>query len=313
MRSTAALRFKEDFVRFPVEARQSIEKAMTAHLEPLKDDIAKQDEALQKEIVDLKEKLVKANEHRLRSEVDINELNDQIRNQRVLEDVKRKELELMMFDKRNRYQGGAKNRTEIPDTVPKRFEFPQMPRNYEMRLKRKIENQTIKEAPMLYGKTEFVRVPRGTAATNDRFGDPLWADMLIDRRRAENAEFYAAEKLGVPLSDKFPSINDDYTNKQGLVVPRFAADRIDDDRHILDVYSNNEERLKALEIYDKPDPRFASNFTSNRQGRVNFDKVDKIIDALDTFKDKYFEDKQKLSVYAGPESNDNSQRYFIIT
>lgn len=308
MRSTAALRFKEDFVRFPVEARQSIERAMSAHLEPLRSDIAKQDEALQREIVDLKEKLVRANEDRLRSETDINELNARIRQQRVFEDVKRKELELVMFDKRNRFQGGAKNRTEIPETVPKKFELPQMPRNYEQRMKQKMENQTIREAPMLYGKTEFMKVPRGTAATRDRFGDPLWADTLIDRRRAENAEFYAAERLAVPLSNKFPGITDDYMNKQGLVIPRFATDRIDDDRHILDVFSNNEERLKALESYEKPNPRYDSKFTDSKHGRVDFERVDKIIDALDAFKDKYFEDKQNYREYTGPEDKEDSQR-----
>lgn len=294
MKSFSANKFKEEFIRFPVEARQSIEKAMSSHIEPLRQSIAKQDEALQKEIVDLKDKLVKANEDRLRSEVEINELNDRIRQQRVFEDVKRRELELMMFDKKNRFNGGAKNRTEIPDTVPKAFEFPQMPRNYEQRLKHKMENKVMKEAPMLYGKTTQLRVPRGTAAAGDVFSDPLMAGVLMDSRRAANAEFYATERLAIPLNDKFPSLADDYSNKQGLVIPRFQNDLMDDDRNLLDIFSNNEERLRALEVYGAP---VYKAHPKSAKERVDFDRVDRIIDSLDAFKDKYFDDKNQMKIF----------------
>ena len=74
-------------------------------------------------------------------------------------------------------------------------------------------------------------------------------------------------------------------------MPRFRSDMMDDDRHLIDVFNNNEDRLKALDDYIDNKPRHHS---ARVIGRVDFDKVDRIIDALDSFKDKYFDDKQAL-------------------
>lgn len=294
---SAASKFRDEFVKFPVEARQSIERAMSAHLNPLRESIAKQDEALQKEIVDLKDKLVRANEDRLRNESEINELNTKIRQHHIFEDVKRKELELLMFDKHNRYHGGSKNRTEIPESIPKKFEFPSMPRNYEQRIKNKMADKVMVEAPMLYNKTEHIKVPRATAARGDMFSDSRMADIYSDRNRAMYSEFYAGERMAVALPPTFPNIEDDHLNKQGLVMPRFQSDMMDDDRNLLDIFNNNEDRLRAL---DKNTP-----LIKKEKERVDFERVDRIIDALDAFKDKYFDDKQQFRVFKGLEPEDS--------
>ena len=297
-----ASKFREDFVKFPVEAKQSIERAMSAHLNPLRESIAQQDEALQKEIIDLKDKLVRANEDRMRNESDINELNTKIRQHHIFEDVKRKELELLMFDKHNRYHGGAKNRTEIPETIPKQFEFPKMPRNYEQRIKNKMANKVMVEAPMLYNKTEFMKVPRATAANGDMFSDARLAEIMLDRSRAANSEFYAGERMAVVLPSSFPNIDDDHANRQGLVLPRFKNDMMDDDRNLLDLFNNNEDRLRALDGYStRPG-------LSKPKERVDFDKVDRIVDALDAFKEKYFDDKQQLRVFKGARDEDDDPK-----
>ena len=166
-----------------------------------------------------------------------------------------------------------------------------MPRNYEQRIKNKMANKVIVEAPMLYNKTEHIKVPRGTAATRDMFSDSRLAEIMADRGRAQYAEFYAGERMALALPPSFPSLNDDYANKQGLVVPRHRSDMLDDDRNLIDVFNNNEERLKAL------DGR--GNFARRDKDRVDFDRVDRIIDSLDAFKEKYFDDKQQVRVFRG--------------
>jgi hypothetical protein len=123
------------------------------------------------------------------------------------------------------------------------------------------------------------------------FNDSRMAEIMGDRDRAMHAEFYAGERLAIKLPPSFPNLEDDYANKQGLVVPRFKRDMLDDDRMLIDIFNNNEDRLKALDTRPQP---------SNRhKERVDFDKVDRIIDALDEFKDKYFDDKQQVRVFGG--------------
>lgn len=302
---SASLRDKFD--RFPVETRQTIEKAITNQMVPIRESFGNQNEALQQEILNLKDQLVKTNEDRLNTEHEINQLNSKIRQHKVFEEVKRKELELMMFEKRNQHIGGNKNRTEIPDLPYHKFEFPKMPRNFEQRIKNKVAERGIqREAPMLYSKHSHMRIPRGCDAHGDGFGAERMKTVLKDRNRAENYQFYEPEKMAIKMSsagrsysahaknDLF-SIEDDFLNRQNIIMPRFKSDMMDEDRHVIDVFNNNEERLKALEDPDsKENARIRNQLKEgqSQRNRTDFLKVDKIIEELDSFKDKYFDDKQ---------------------
>lgn len=290
MFSTTASRFKDKFERFPVEARQSIEQTVNKNLEPFRRALVDQNGKLQEEILQLKDQLVVANEDRLRNIEALGELQGKIRQQKVLEDVKRKELELVMFDKRNRHFGGSKQRTEIPDVPPKQFELPKMPRNYEIRIRQKVADKVLLEAPVLYTKSNYIQVPRGGGAVGDNFDDTRAAGALLDRNRMQHAEFYSPEKLAIPLPERFPRLEDDHLNKQNLVLPRYNSDKMDDDRNLIDIYNNNEDRLKALEM----DKRQTNNKT--KREKVDYDRVDKIIDSLDALKDKYFDDRHVLEL-----------------
>ena len=283
------------FERVPMEARQAIEKSIQSNVQAFRESINKHNEGLHHEILSLKDQLVKANEDRLTNEREINELNGKIRQHRIFEDVKRKELEMMLFDRQNKYYGGNKVRTEIPESAPKKFQFPEMPRNYEQRLKNKVANKVMVEAPMLYSKTSQIKVQKGAVAQKDYFDDNKVSEALIDRQRVRHAEFYAVEKQAVRLPESFPNIEDDHTNKQNIIVPRFKSDMMDDDRHLIDIFSNNEDRLKALDSFNRPTP--ASFAGGVGKEKVDFEKVDKIIDALDAFKVKYFDDKQQERIF----------------
>lgn len=144
---------------------------------------------------------------------------------------------------------------------------------------------------MLYSKRNNMKIPRGAVATGDNFDQARLVSYATDRGASENVDFYAPERMGVPLPSTFSGIEDDYSNRQNIVMPRFRSDMMDDDRHLIDVFNNNEDRLKALDDYIDNKPRHLS---ARVKGRVDFDKVDRIIDALDSFKDKYFDDKQAL-------------------
>ena len=280
---------RDNFERFPVEAQKALEQSVNRNIVPLKESIINQNEALQNEILALKDQLVQANEWRLQSATELNELNGRVRQHRAFEDVKRKELEVMMFDRHNRHAGGSKQRTEIPELPAPPFDFPKLPRNYELRIKNKMANRVYVEPAQLYSKATHLRVPQGTAANADQFDDLEVAARLMDRDRAQHPEFYAVERLAVSLPASFTTIGDDYTNRQQLVIPRLTSDRLDEDRHLIDIFNNNEDRLKALE--GPPQAR------EKIKERVDFDKVDRIIDALDTFKDKYFDDRRQERVY----------------
>lgn len=280
---------RDDFARFPVEAQKALEQSVGRHVVPLKESIINQNEALQLEVLALKDQLVQANEWRLQSATEIDALNSKIRQHRVFEDVKRRELEAALFERRNQHAGGGKQRTEIPEVVGPAFEFPKLPRNYELRVKQKMAQRVYVEPPQLYSRTAGLRVPQGTAANADQFDDLTVAARLMDRDRAQHPEFYAIERLAVELPPAFTTIADDYSNRQQLVMPRLSSDRLDDDRHLIDIFNSNEDRLRALE--GAPQAR------EKIRDRVDFDKVDRIIDALDSFKDKYFDDRRQERVY----------------
>jgi len=287
MRTTSS-KFKENFDRFPIEARQSIERAVNKNIEPIRQAIGSQNQALQEEILTLKDHLVKANADRLHNQNQLNALQDKIRNHKTLEEVKRKELEMLMFDKVNRYHGGDRGRTEIPDLPPKPFALPQMPKNYEIRLKNKMANKVMMEPAQLYSKNAMIKVPRGGAANADNFDDERVLDTLNDRDKCKYAEFYTVHNQGIKIQAPFPDLEDDHLNRQGIVLPRFRQDMMDEDRHIIDIYNNNEDRLKALS--DKSERSALTNMRAKE--KIDFEKVDRIIDALDAFKDKYFDDRQ---------------------
>ena len=285
-------KLKEKFDRFPIEAQRALEKSINQNVIPLKESIINQNEALQNEILALKDQLIQANEFRLHSATQINDLNSKIRQHRMFEDVKRKELELMMYEKKNKYNGGAKNRTEIPDLPLQPFEFPRMPRNFEQRIKNKMANRVYVEPQQLYTQMGRMRVPQGAVSPNDQFDDFTVAARLMDRDRAKHPEFYEVERLAVKLPERFYSIGEDYTNKQNIVMPRFGNDRMDEDRNLIDIFNNNEDRLKALDGGARDRGGMV-----RRQEKVDFDRVDRIIDALDSFKDKYFDDRQQERIH----------------
>lgn len=288
--STSILKTRERFERFPLEAKKSLEAAISDNIAPIRDSLFNQNSALQGEILTLKEQLIRANSDRMNTLEEINGLNNQIRQHRYLDDVKRKELELIMFDRRNKHAGGAKNRTEIPDSVPKKFEFPEMPRNFEQRMKAKVANRVFVEPAPLFSKSQNHPYQRGAISHNDNFDDERVADALTDKNRARFQEFYAPSRLAIKLGEH-PGLHleDDYLNKQGLVVPRFQSDMIDEERHLVDVYQNNQERAKALEGPSGP-VKPANAY------KVDFAKVDRIIERLDAFKERYFDDKRELRV-----------------
>src|SRR3990167_2564255 len=310
MFSTSSSRFKEKFERFPVEARQSIEQTVNKNLEPFRKALGEQNQQLKEEILNLKDQLVHANEDRLRNIEALGDLHGKIRQQKMLEEVKRKELELVMFDKRNRHFGGSKQRTEIPDVPPKKFEFPKMPRNYETRIRQKVADKVLLDAPVLYSKSNFVQVPRAAAALNDNFDDTRAAGVVFDRNRQQFSEFYSPEKLAIPLSERFPRLEDDHLNKQNLVLPRFDSDKMDDDRNLIDIYNNNEDRLQALEIGRRTQTRV-------KKEQLDYDRVDKIIDSLDALKDRYFDDRYahegELERQDHPSGKDPNQYACILT
>ena len=278
------LNFEEEInpiMRIPPETNENISKAIENNLRPYREQLGSQNVRLQTDVLKLKESLGHANEQRLRTNKEIENIRDELNAQRTLEDVKRRELQKVMFGRRN-----AKNKGRVRVNIPPPpegktiFNFPKLPKPFNHRSKEIMTNVKEDEKPFktpLF--TKSVNVPKRSAPEYEynHFSEEKISKALIDEDRKANPEFFSKMNMGISLGNDFPNLPEDFQNNQGIVEPRFRNDHIDDlGINFRELNQRNQTRLKALdEDYEYIPQEFIN--------RKNAEKIDKIVDALNNY------------------------------
>lgn len=281
-------------MRIPPETNEHISHAIEDNLRPFREQLGSQNVKLQTDLLKLKESLVSANEERLRTNHEIEKIHNEINAQRTLEGVKRKELQKVLFGRRDKRKGRDRVRTRIPPQIPGKniFSFPQLPKPFNHRKKAAFrmnqQEEQLFKVPLF---TKSVQVPNRTVPEYDydHFADERLSKALVDQDKKQNPEFFSKMKLGIPLDKNFPDLPVDYHNKQGLLEPKYRGDFLDDlEANFKDLNLKNEHRLRALE----PEKKIAPNIFYTRN---QIEKVDKIVDALDKFTngENFYQDEEE--------------------
>lgn len=221
-------------------------------------------------------------------------MNEHLRAQRVLDEAKRRELQMVLLGKNHKgitQSHSTRIRTKIPKDNPfkTKFTFPVPPRPFNHRMKNiekgvilaaKKESKTSKIP--LQSKSKNLPVIASDGGYYDHFSEERIENALFDKNKAEYPDFFNRRIMAEKLSEKVPSLVDDLYNNQRLIRPRFVQDKFDEEEDFYDLNVKNKDRLKAFEGINKVN-------ISRLDKKYDIERVDRIVDEIKKYRNKPFD------------------------
>jgi len=284
-----------DLLRTPAFIEENIEKHVKHKFDEIEGVVKQGNQQLALEVQEVRERILKGAKDRDMARNEIERIGEEVRRQRVLDEVKRRELQMVLLGRRKRGdQPEGRLRTRIPDDYQKEeFRFPEPPRPFRHRVKEVnfYNKEELQQEPPLKTRAKFVEKHIGKQNQHDYYNEEKVARCIQDIDRGKYPQFYNKMEMGIKLSSEFPSLPDDIVNKQNLIVPRMEHMRYDDQDNYLDLHHKNIVRLNAL------DGKRISDFDEleGKNGERLVKKVDRIVDALENYRKQYgngYEDEQ---------------------
>lgn len=191
-------------LRIPDSALETIQQTIMDNLRPVRKQFQTQAESMQNEVLNLKNQITTANEDKLKAERDIETIRGEITNHRVLDEVRQKELEMLLF-KNYPKRHKLTEKTTIQAPKERLFEFPKRMKPFDgYNWPDPVFEHNLKSNKPLYTQSEQLDVQVEKGVLYDHFASYKMDEILRDPKA--DRKFMGKANQGVKLpADKFPN------------------------------------------------------------------------------------------------------------